>query len=60
MYILIPMADLAVTDPSSGGSELDVTSFQDFDVIHAVLAAQIVNSVDINTSGMVTYCLSSP
>jgi hypothetical protein len=43
MYILIPIADLAVTDPSAGRGELDVPSFQDFDVIHAVLAAQIVS-----------------
>jgi len=52
-----------VTDPSPGGSELDVPSFQDFDVIHAVLAAQIVSSIDVNTPrilGMITYCLSSP
>jgi hypothetical protein len=42
MYILIPIAGLAVTDPSPGGGELDVPSFQDFNVIHAVLATQFV------------------
>jgi len=63
MYILIPVAGLAVTDPSAGGSELDVTSFQDFDVIHAVLAAQNCQFTRRNTpqtSGMIAYCLSSP
>jgi hypothetical protein len=45
MYILIPVADLAVTDPGAGGGQLDVPSFQDFDVIHAVLAAQIVSPI---------------
>ena len=63
MYILIPIAGLAVTDPSAGGSELDVPSFQNFDVIHAVLAAQIVSPVDVTRRehpGMITYCLSSP
>jgi hypothetical protein len=40
MYILIPIAGLAVTDPSPGRGELDVPSFQDFDVAHAVLAVQ--------------------
>ncbi len=45
MYILIPITGLAVTDPSAGGGELDVPSFQNFDVIHAVLAAQIVSPV---------------
>jgi hypothetical protein len=45
MYILIPIAGLAVTDPSSGGGQLDVPSFQDFHVIHAVLAAQTVSSL---------------
>ena len=40
MYILIPVAGLAVTDPSPGRGELDVPSFQDFDVAHAVLAVQ--------------------
>jgi hypothetical protein len=45
MYILIPIAGLAVTDPSPGGGELDIPSFQDFDVVHAVLAAQIVSSL---------------
>jgi hypothetical protein len=43
MYILIPIADLAVTDPGAGRGELDVPSFQDFDVIHAVLAAPPVS-----------------
>jgi hypothetical protein len=45
MCILIPIADLAVTDSSPGGGELDVPSFQDFDVVHAVLADQIVSPV---------------
>jgi hypothetical protein len=43
MHILISIAGFAVTDPSSGRGELDVPSFQDFDVTHAVLAAQIVS-----------------
>ena len=43
MHILIPIAGLAVTDPSSGRGELDVPSFQDFDVTHAVLTVQIVS-----------------
>lgn len=38
MCVLIPVADFAVADPSSGRGELDVPSFQNFDVIHTVLA----------------------
>jgi hypothetical protein len=34
------IAGLAVTDPSPGGGELNVPSFDEFDVTHAVLAAQ--------------------
>lgn len=45
MNILIPIAGLAVTDPCPGRGELDVPSLQHFNVIHAVLAAQIVSSV---------------
>lgn len=41
MYILIPIAGFAVTDSSAGGGELDVPSFQDFDVIHAVLVFEL-------------------
>jgi hypothetical protein len=45
MVILLPIADLAVTDPGPGGGELNISSFQDFDVTHAVLAASQVGGV---------------
>jgi hypothetical protein len=40
MVILIPIADLAVTNPGPGGGELNISSFQDFHVTHVVLAAR--------------------
>ena len=45
MRVLIPVADFAVADPSSGRGELDVPSSQNFDVIHTVLAVTDMVSI---------------
>jgi hypothetical protein len=42
MYVFVPIANLAVADTRASGGQLNVSSFQDFDVIHAVLAVHTV------------------